>query len=153
MPEINLYRSNTRQTLFVWREGLHIGHEPIDRQHQDIYEALLGVSLLLKMPDVNVGYWLGMVSRKVEEYVQTHFQEEERLMAVVGYPDLLAHRRTHQHFVETFQQHKDRIARLTTAEEKLAEAHGLMDLLNGWFDTEVLLHDRDLVDFINNRKT
>ena len=150
--QTELYRSNEGRKPFLWSEGLQTGNESIDRQHQGIYEALLGVSLLLKLPDVRAGYWLGMVSRRVEEYVLTHFQEEERLMAVSGYPDLQAHRQEHLAFVEAFKGHQARIAQLATEAEKLAETTELLRFLNEWFDAEVMGRDRDFVQFLRNKK-
>ncbi len=146
--QTELYHSNKVRQPFLWSEGLQSGNESVDRQHQEIYEALLGVSLLLKMPDVQAGYWLGMVSRRVEEYVLTHFQEEERLMARSGYPDIYAHHLAHREFVSAFKEHQTRIAQLATEAEKLAEAVELLRFLNEWFDEEVMGRDRDFVQFL-----
>lgn len=152
MSQVSLYRVETKRSPFLWREGLCTGHATIDRQHEALYEALLGVSLLLKMPDVNVAYWLDMVGRKIDEYVLTHFKEEERLMAVMSYPGLQAHKLQHTQFIEAFKKYQARITRLETETEQLETAYQLLDFLNDWFEQDVLLQDKDFVNFINQKK-
>ncbi|MEO5353760.1 MAG: hypothetical protein H7835_11200 [Magnetococcus sp. XQGC-1] len=147
-----LYHANKGRRPFLWSEGLQTGDERVDRQHQEIYEALLGVSLLLKMPDVQAGYWLGMVRRRIEEYVLSHFHEEERLMARSGYPDIYAHQLAHRGFVDAFKEQQARIAQLATEAEKLAAAGELLRFLNEWFDEEVMGRDRDFVQFLKGGK-
>ncbi|MBF0460581.1 MAG: hemerythrin domain-containing protein [Magnetococcales bacterium] len=149
--EINLYGSGTRKTPFLWTSGLYTGYDAIDRQHQEIYEALMGVSLLLEMPDVNFRYWLGMVGRKMEDYVITHFRDEEQLMAFVGYPDMQAHKIQHLNFIEAFKKHQTHMAQLTTDAERIEESKSLLKFLNDWFDMEVMSHDKDFADFIKNK--
>lgn len=152
MSQVSLYRAETKRSPFLWREGLCTGHEAMDLQHQAMYEALLGASLLLKLPEVNVAYWLGMVGRKVEEYVLTHFKEEERLMAVMGYPGLQAHKQRHAEFIELFQEHQARITELKTEAERMESAHQLLHFLNDLFERDLLLYDKYFVDFVNQKK-
>ncbi|MBF0461533.1 MAG: hypothetical protein HQL87_09070 [Magnetococcales bacterium] len=152
MRTIELYQSDTKKTAFLWTESLRTGHDTIDRQHQEIYEALLGVSQLLNLPEVHVAYWLGLVQRKMEDYLLTHFQEEERLMVAVGYPDLEKHRLHHLDFIESFQKQKSAVLQLQTDAERLAGANRLLDFLHDWFNVEILSNDKDLAHFIQNKK-
>ena len=149
--EINLY-GHGKNITFLWASGLYTGCDAIDHQHQDIYEALRGVSLLLKMPDVKPGYWLGLVSRKMEEYVFTHFKDEEQLMAAVGYPGLQTHKQHHAEFTEAFDKQQIEIMQLTTDAEKQEAAHNLLRFLDEWFGSEVMFYDKDCADFVAQQK-
>lgn len=146
---INLYGPEAKKVPFLWTEALRMGHDTIDRQHQSLYESFQGVSQLLEMPDVNMKYWFGMVIRKTEEYVLTHFADEEQLMADLNYPDFHAHKLLHMEIVETLKKHQAMIKQLKTEEEKMAEARSLLEFLNEWLDSHVLVDDKKLVAFIS----
>ena len=147
-PEINLYGSAIKRASFLWTEALRTGHETIDRQHQVLYESFQGITQLLEMPDVNLKYWFGLVLRKTEDYVLTHFADEEKLMTDLRYPNLPLHQRQHQEIVDALQKHQTVIAQLTTDAEKLAEARALLCFLDDWLNDHVLVSDKELVDFI-----
>ena len=147
-PAISLYGPDTKQGAFLWTESLRTGHDTIDRQHQELYDSFRGVTQLLDMPDVNMKYWFGMVMRKTEEYVLTHFTDEEKLMAELRYPDLAQHRLQHQEIVEALKVRQMTFKLLQTEAEKMAEARVLLCFINDWLNDHVLVSDQALVDFI-----
>lgn len=147
--EINLYGTEAKKVPFLWTEALRMGHDTIDRQHQSLYEAFRGMSQLLEMPDVNIKYWFGMVMRKTEEYALTHFTDEEQLMADLNYPDFHAHKVLHMEIVETLKKHQAIIKQLETEAEKIVEARSLLQFLNEWLDSHILVDDKKLVAFVS----
>ncbi|MEO5364410.1 MAG: hemerythrin domain-containing protein [Magnetococcus sp. DMHC-8] len=144
-----MYGPETRPAPFLWSEELRTGHDAIDRQHQDLYASFRGVSQLLEVPEVNVKYWFGMVMRNTEEYVLTHFADEEQLMAERHYPDHHLHKGLHVEIVATLHKHQAVIKQLTTAAEQIAEARSLLDFLNDWLNTHVMVDDKNFVEFMN----
>ena len=150
--EINLYGPETKQLPFLWTEALRTGHDTIDRQHQALYESFRGVSLLLDMPNVNMNYWFGMVVRNTEEYALTHFSDEEQLMVDVKYPDAHKHKLLHMEIVEELKKHQKVFKQLKSDSEKNVGARSLLQFLNDWLNTHVLVDDKQLVEFINKSK-
>ncbi|MBF0161831.1 MAG: hypothetical protein HQL88_06050 [Magnetococcales bacterium] len=136
---------------FLWDEALRTGNATIDQQHESLREALMGISRLLELPDVNVKYWLGLVSRTIDEYVLTHFITEEQLMATEQYPDLPTHKLRHMAFLAAFKAHQAQFARLQNDAEQMAAAKALLAFLNDWFTEEVLSSDKELALFIQNK--
>ena len=58
------------------------------------------------MKSGKVGSELAELVGFLEQYVVHHFEAEERLMALHGWPQLVAHHSVHQAFIEEFQQFK-----------------------------------------------
>lgn len=90
-----------------WREHLSVGVEEIDDQHKrlfDKFNALIqayeegkGAAELVRMFDF------------LDEYVVTHFADEERLQKKLGYPDHARHREQHQSFIREMATLKGRL--------------------------------------------
>lgn len=146
---INLYGPEVKQGPFLWSETLRTGHSTIDRQHQELYESFQGVSQLLEMPEVNMNYWFSMVIRKTNDYVLTHFTDEENLMSSAGYPDYHKHKLLHLEIIETLKQHQGTIKQLKTDAEKIVEARNLLKFLNEWLNTHVMVDDKAVAEFIS----
>lgn len=76
-----------------WDKNLETGIELIDKQHMEFINRLNAVSEAMFQ-----GRGSEEVSRTVrflEEYVKTHFEAEENLMAVSVYPAFFEHRKMH----------------------------------------------------------
>jgi hemerythrin len=85
----------------LWTERLAVGHETIDAQHRELF-ARFGD--LLEACKQNRGKEkLSLLFSFLEDYVGSHFDEEERLMAAKAYPDLGAHREQHRIFIDRLQ--------------------------------------------------
>ncbi|MEO5340635.1 MAG: hemerythrin domain-containing protein [Magnetococcus sp. MYC-9] len=149
--EATLYGPEPGTAVFLWTRSLLTGHDSIDRQHQAIYTTLQGVANLLELPEVHIGYWLGMVVRALEEYVLTHFADEEQLMLDVGYPEYSQHALLHMQLTEDLKKHQAVIKRLTTQAEQFVEARSLLQFLNNWLNEHILEQDVRLVHFIHQK--
>ncbi len=77
----------------VWSERFHLGHSTIDSQHQvlfEIYNRLVGA-----YKECNGHQIITDVLGDLVIYTQSHFREEEAIMARLQYSDLKAHKRSH----------------------------------------------------------
>jgi hemerythrin len=81
----------------IWKEKYRIGVPVIDTQHEELFRRVTvfvetlrsGVSWIEKMPVVNDTLAF------MEEYVVTHFADEEAYQKSVGYPKLAEHKKEH----------------------------------------------------------
>jgi hemerythrin len=82
----------------VWRDSLSIGVETIDSQHK---ELLLRFDRLLSACQAGQGIEeLKKLLAFLEEYVLTHFNDEEALQRKYHYPDYEAHHKEHLYFIK-----------------------------------------------------
>ena len=81
-----------------WSDEYSVGVKQIDDQHKnlvDLINRLFDAMSLGKGKEV-----LGGVFDELKKYTIIHFQTEERLMVVYGYPDYEAHKKSHEDLVQ-----------------------------------------------------
>ena len=92
-----------------WTEELAVGYPAIDNQHKELinkFNQFLDACHLHK-GKVHLGELFGFL----DNYVVLHFCEEERLMELYQYPDLLTHRKQHQEFTQRLKELHSELAR------------------------------------------
>lgn len=79
-----------------WKSDYSVGYDNIDRQHQELFRRFNALIEACKESRgrEKVGELLGFL----DDYVESHFGDEERLMAAHGYPGEAEHRRLHDTF-------------------------------------------------------
>jgi hemerythrin len=130
----------------AWDPSLAVGHPVIDEQHQVLFQR---VALLLEAMHASRGKdEVGRLMAFLEEYVETHFRAEERLMFTHGYPERLAHAAQHAGFVETFLGLKSALAR---GGPSTALAVGVNHAVCGWLRAHIGRSDREFGAFLQAR--
>jgi hemerythrin-like metal-binding protein len=82
-----------------WKDEYSLGIEKIDRQHQHLIEIvnkIIDQPLSLGDTDLTANTIKEMVC-----YARQHFADEEKLMRRYGYPNLEAHKKEHNYFIDT----------------------------------------------------
>lgn len=116
-----------------WSEKLCFGIDPIDRQHQQLFE--LAASFEGNGDQIRVMKTLVILC----DYVREHFREEEALLAACGYPKLESHRALHREFRRLLRELLDQAPGMTL--DQIAER--VRYLINGWFYNHILVVDLD----------
>ncbi|HEY5522518.1 MAG TPA: bacteriohemerythrin [Desulfuromonadaceae bacterium] len=99
-----------------WRDSLAVGVEAIDNQHK---ELLIRFDRLLTACQAGQGIGeLKKLQAFLGEYVITHFNDEEGLQRLHGYPDYEAHHAEHLYFIEQINKLKSE-----TQEEGVSTHH------------------------------
>lgn len=87
-----------------WRDSLSIGVEAVDNQHK---ELLLRFDKLLEACQSGQGIdELKKLMGFLEEYVYTHFNDEEALQRLHHYPGYEVHLSEHRYFIEQIKKLK-----------------------------------------------
>ncbi|MDD2367577.1 MAG: bacteriohemerythrin [Desulfuromonadaceae bacterium] len=87
-----------------WRDSLSIGVEAIDNQHK---ELLSRFDKLLNACQEGKGIAeLKVLLLFLEEYVHTHFRDEEALQKLHRYPEYESHKAEHIYFIEQLKKLK-----------------------------------------------
>lgn len=90
-----------------WREHLSVGVEEIDSQHRELFDRF---NAFFEACEQDKG---GDLAAKLfdflDEYIATHFADEERFQRALGYPEYEKHREQHLLFVREIASLKERL--------------------------------------------
>ena len=131
----------------TWREDLSVGVEQIDDQHK---ELLARFDLLLSACRQGKGSnELLHLINFLDEYVISHFGEEELLQKNSGFPDYDAHCREHAVFIGRLAELKNRMH----AEGGIQLDHVLdtNKLLLDWLIHHISVRDREIGRHLKNQ--
>jgi hemerythrin len=130
-----------------WSPRLAVGVESIDTQHRELFARVN--RLLGAMAARDSAAELERLVRFLEDYVRTHFGDEERLMRQHAYPGLEHHRRLHASFTDDLQRAAGELARTGPTS---ALSIRLNDRACGWLMAHVAGADRAFAGFLAGRR-
>jgi hemerythrin len=130
--------------LIEWQDNLSIGVLEIDIQHKLLFEKF-NAFLSAYHSDVDSDelyrlFWF------LEAYAITHFNEEEKLMRRVAYPDYAKHRELHQAFAGEITKLKERLSYEGPTQSLVAT---MTELINNWLFDHISRVDRAIAQFMN----
>ena len=92
---------DTSEDPFAFTEKYKTGIEMVDEQHRRLFEIIKETDDLIHEQFLYDKYDQIMhLLSQLREYTASHFQDEEALMARIGYPGLEAQKRAHSAFIE-----------------------------------------------------
>jgi hemerythrin len=130
-----------------WRDSLATGVETIDHQHK---ELLLRFDRLLSACHAGNGIdELKRLQGFLDDYVHTHFNDEEALQKLHRYPDYVAHRAEHHYFIEQLNKLK-----LETENEGVSTHHVVEtnNMLLKWLLNHISKVDQTLGVFLKDKQ-
>jgi hemerythrin len=130
--------------LFIWSKSLYgTGIPEIDEQHEqifqlanDFYDAYKMLRGLEKLTELFGG---------LLEHANDHFEQEEQLMAVHGYPGLAQHRRFHGKVRATLE---DMRTRFSSDTHNRGMSEEMLDFFETWLIGHITGPDRDLANHL-----
>lgn len=120
---------------FEWEERYEIGNEMIDSQHKNLFDIANTVAHAEDQETMEL-----QILRLID-YTKIHFDDEEKLMAQVHYPDMSAHHELHNKLIQ--QLHQFEQIDLDTP-EKVEE---FLFFVFGWLINHILYFDMDFFNF------
>jgi hemerythrin len=121
-----------------WSEEFEFGIPEIDGQHKRMLDVMNTFYDGLEKQD-HEQHLLGLLD-DVLDYVRYHFEEEERILAVIGYPSLGEQEKLHAVIDNKIQDFKDRII-----EEKPISCDVVTTELGNWYRNHILNEDKKYV--------
>lgn len=126
-----------------WRDSLSIGIEEIDNQHK---ELLTRFDRLLVACQTGEGIEeLKRVLTFLDDYVQSHFNDEEELQRRHRYPAYEAHRSEHLYFIGQLNKLKSETQKLGVATHHVVETN---NMLLKWLLNHISKVDMALGEFL-----
>jgi len=128
-----------------WNEHNSVGNDHIDQQHMEwvrIFNKLENTILDGSTPP---GKEQLELLKQILDFTREHFLEEERIMALHSYPNIVRHRRMHKDFeLQLYEKF-----RMVMAGE-LALRSELIAMIRHWFITHTGSEDKRAFEFIHS---
>lgn len=134
------------ERILKWCSTYEIGIEEIDHEHKNIIDHFQKLYELMK---VGKGHeYKKELIIFLEDYVETHFQHEEKLQSEINYFDIENHKRMHQDF-------KVQIEKLTVQLDNDNSSNSELIKLNlyikNWISDHILIEDKKIANFIKEK--
>lgn len=129
-----------------WDKSLETGVELIDRQHMEFISRLNSVSEA--MLQGRGSEEVSNTVRFLEDYVKTHFEAEENLMAGSVYPAFFEHRKMHAVFAEMTEKIK---AAVSEQDFKYGSAVGIHKAMSTWIVNHIKSEDSKIGKYLRSK--
>ncbi len=97
-----------------WDSSMSVGEKIIDSQHKKLLDQINKLAQVLSSLDVNMGA-LREINHFLYTYFKEHFSYEEEYMAKNNFPGLEVHKKTHQNFIQFYEDFQIEIKEKTTS--------------------------------------
>ena len=141
---VSVLEERERVCIVRWSNAMSVGHARIDDQHRILIDT---INQLASADSLYNQFAVSMILDELLSYAAFHFEFEERLMAHAGYPQLEAHRREHQGFVNWINEYRDEYVKFG----KRALGEPVLAFLKDWLSHHILEEDRRYCEFFRDR--
>jgi hemerythrin len=129
-----------------WTAALVTGIDEIDEQHQELFRCVARVRGAASADDrTEIDRTLAFL----REYVDFHFQAEERFMAAQRFPDLPRHREEHRSMMEAVLEIEADHHRQGSGADSLARVERF---LSDWLRTHIGVTDVAMARFVRRAR-
>ncbi|WP_027340573.1 bacteriohemerythrin [Halonatronum saccharophilum] len=126
-----------------WKKRFEIGVEEIDKQHKELFEQT--ERLLKACQEKRGSEELESLLEFLGNYVQTHFETEEKLQKKYNYPDYKEHKKAHNDFVKKIEEFKQEFKE---GKKNVASLMRLNRTITRWLVNHIKKEDQGLGDYI-----
>jgi hemerythrin len=127
-------------TFLSWRNDYEVQHSQIDSEHRELFRLVNEFHDKSSSKESQVES--SQTLSKLVAYAEEHFQHEEALMEIAGYPQLEHHRELHVDLVSSIFDLNSRLA----ADSVKLNA-GTLSFLKNWLVEHIVHEDMDFRDF------
>jgi hemerythrin-like metal-binding protein len=127
----------------VWRDDYSVSDDSVDMQHKRIIGVINSVYVLAKNGGTREE--IGKILVDLKRYTETHFEHEENVMRMAGYPDVKQHEALHKTMAE-------KTAALCLVQQKSATgimADEVLDFLKDWWINHIRGADMQYAPFLS----
>jgi hemerythrin len=114
-------------------------------EHAELIERIESVRRATGKTPVDFAYFVKTIESLLES-TKSHFQHEEYIMAIKGYPGLNKHRNDHDYLIKGLEEFLTRLVdKAITAPPELCEN------LKGWLEFHIRKYDNAYLEFAENQ--
>lgn len=131
-------------SLFQWQKEYSVQVKKMDNQHQRLFNIADKVCQA-----VQSGYRPQLVAKVLLfliNYTKTHFDEEEALLKLYGYPSFDEHKAQHQQLINQIDEIQRQLS-----EGRLGEDFSLSEFFKSWIVNHIFNEDKKYGKFLNEK--
>lgn len=135
------------QISLDWNTGFEIGISQIDIEHKSIIDNYKRLYNVMKEGD-GLAYYPELLEF-LQNYIGTHFVNEEKLQKEVGYVDYENHKKLHDNFSRTINEY------IQNEKKNGASYRDLVTIslfIKDWMVHHILIEDRKIGEFIDKQE-
>lgn len=134
----------------MWKDKYRVGVDLIDEQHKELFSRL---SKFIEVVQNDIAWEekIDQVKETMEfmqEYVVTHFDDEEAYQEEIGYPDIEKHKQAHAKFKQGINDYVEIFEESGYTEEKIQELSGR---LMAWLIMHVGHMDQKIGEYVRSK--
>jgi hemerythrin-like metal-binding protein len=133
--------------VFAWKDALATGFDEVDLQHKKLILIIDDVRAALESPPDEYALRMAKDLKRLTDYTEYHFAEEEALMRKNGFPGYDGHKKRHDEFVARVRGHIAALSR-----QKAADGVDLYRFLGTWLIAHIAQEDRLWATYIRDKK-
>ncbi len=123
-----------------WSKEYEIGIKVVDQQHEKLLDMINQLKGAIGKD--NVTKIMGDILRGLVDYVKFHFDDEEKVMHRISYPEIERHKKLHKELVEEVA-----MILLKIKKGKVITPQELMDFLQRWLIDHIMTEDKKIGEF------
>ncbi len=125
--------------IVCWDGSLKVGVDIVDAQHKYLFEIINNMHAKLARGDAALA--LADALDSMRTYARFHFETEEGLLALHGYPGLAGHKAQHRELLSALEG-------FAGAEPTTALAHQILGYLLTWLSAHIQAEDGRYAPFL-----
>ena len=128
-----------------WKKEFCTGIEEMDKHHKKFFDYLKQLEEVAGGSKGREVIDRGL--KQVDDYIQHHFAEEEKLLRITGYPELDYQKKQHEFFIAQIAELKDGYSR-----RDAYISISTLEFLRDWFLRHILESDKKYGDYLSEVK-
>ncbi len=130
--------------LFEWDDKYSVDVERFDRQHKKMINILNDLHQAMKEGKSKEN--MGVILKRLEDYTEYHFGDEEKYMTKYGYKGLEDHKNQHEKFVEEIKDFKKKYNK-----GEMTVSMDMMNFLKDWLKNHINGTDKKYSEFFEDK--
>ena len=132
--------------LIEWSPVFNVNVKKSDDQHKKLVELINQLHDSMKAGQANAS--LGNILQSLITYTATHFKEEEQMLQLNGYPDLVKHKAIHAEFVKKVIEIQKKFQESASG---AVLSMGILSFLKEWLMGHIKVEDKKYGVFLNDK--
>ena len=132
----------------AWRDAMSTGIAGLDNDHKQLIALINGVEQALSGASVST---VGNSLTELLDYVQAHFEREEKVFTALNAPELEAHKKLHQDLAAKAKVFDSKFRMAKTDEDRRKIGSILQAFLQDWLVNHILKEDLKIKPLVPKR--
>jgi len=131
--------------LFEWDDEYSVGVKKFDRQHKKIFKVINDLHSAMKEGKSKEN--MGVILKRLENYADKHFTDEEDYMEKYDYSDLENQKEQHEHYIAKISEFREEYDK-----GNMTISMDMMNFLKDWLKNHINGTDKKYSDFFEDKE-